>query len=274
MKLNTVRQAAKHGQTFTLYPLGDVHLGSANCDVDLFTRTVNAIRQDPAARWIGLGDYCEWITIRDPRWHAGGIDEKIINLANLDRIGDRYVEVMSDLLHPIMDKCWAFGDGNHEQKFAEFHQTNLSMRILERAGAPGDLYSGWAGMTRVVFEDDNQHRAATHIYHSHGWQGGRMSGAKVNQMEKLLAWIDADIYLHGHSHSRFIVPVDRLRTNHAFTKVKADKTYVAHTGSFLKTYQQDTVSYSERAGYPPTSLGTVRFHLTPTEKGVRIEGVQ
>mgnify|MGYP000898299958 CR=1 FL=1 len=283
MRLHTVRERCQLGQTLTLYPLGDVHFGSANCDVGLFLDTIQAIKDDPDARWIGVGDYCEWITVKDKRWHAGGIDTRYVTLENVGRLGDHYVGLMGRFFAPIIDKCWGFGDGNHESKFCDENGTDLCTRILKEAGAPGEvvgddwdspLYSGWAALTRVCFEDANRHRSAVRIYSSHGWQGGRMDGAKVNQMQRLLAWIDADIYLHGHSHSRFIVPVDRLRTNHDFTAVKADRTYVAHTGSFLKTYQKDAVSYAERAGYPPTSLGTVRFHLTPTMKGVEIEGVQ
>lgn len=36
MRLNTVRLTYQTGETWTLYPLGDVHFGSANCDKDLF----------------------------------------------------------------------------------------------------------------------------------------------------------------------------------------------------------------------------------------------
>ena len=270
MRLNTVRLKVKSGQTITLYPLGDVHLGSANCDKQLFWHTVDEIRANPDARWLGMGDYCEWITPKDKRWQAGGIDEMIVNLASLDRIGDVYVEKMGSMLRPIIEKCWGMGDGNHEQHFADEHHTNLTQRIIQEAGGPGALYLGWEALTRVAITVGNQH-TALRILTAHGWQGGRMDGAKVNQMEKLLAWVDADIYLHGHSHSKFVVPVARLRTNPTFTKVAADECFVAHTGSFLRTYQQDAVGYGEKAGYPPTSLGVPYFLIAVKQGHKQIE---
>ena len=280
LKLNTIQLKTKSGQTFTLYPLGDIHLGSANCDKHLFWDTLAEIRANPDARWIGMGDYCEWITPKDKRWEAGGIDEMIVNLASLDRIGDVYVEKIADMLKPIMDKCWGMGDGNHEQRFNE-QGTNLTTRIIQAAGGAGSLYLGWESLTRVVFKL-NGANLPIRISCAHGWQGGRMDGAKVDAMEKLLAWIDADIYLRGHSHSKFVVPVTRLRTNQSFTKMVADRCYVAHTGSFLRTYQQDAIGYGERAEYPPTTLGVPRFLITPWRKhetnrhvsGIDIEAVQ
>jgi hypothetical protein len=272
VKLNNVRLKAKSSQTFTLYPLGDVHLGSANCDKQLFWDTIAEIRKNPDARWLGMGDMCEWITPKDKRWDAGGIDEMIVNLASIDRIGDVYVEKIADMLKPIMDKCWGMGDGNHEKKFAAEHGTNLTQRILQQSGAPGALYLGWEALTRVAIAVGNCH-TSVRIMTAHGWQGGRMDGAKVNQMEKLLGWIDADIYLHGHSHSKFIVPVARLRVNNSCTKIIDDNAFVAHTGSFLRTYQQNATGYGEQAGYPPTSLGVPRFLLTPriTHSSVEVE---
>ena len=275
MKLHKVYEACTLGEPFTLYPLGDIHLGSANCDKDALTRTIIEIRENPQARWLGIGDYVEWITPKDRRWHAGGIDHDIVNLANLDRIGDRYVEAIADLLRSIMPQCWGMGIGNHERHFEREHHTSLVQRILQACDAPGELYTGWAAITRVRFEDRNGHRSALRIFHSHGWQAGRLSGAKVNQLDHLMGWIDGcRIYLQGHSHDRLIKTKVKLKPNREFTRLDAYETYGAHTGSFLKTYQQDASGYGEEAGYPPTAIGPLRFVLTPTMTGVEVEAVQ
>ena len=275
MRLHTVRESCTLGQRFTLIPLGDIHLGSDNCDKRAMVRVVDEIRRNPDARWIGIGDYVEWITPKDKRWHAGGIDEQIINLANLDRIGDAYVDAVSTILHPIMDKCWGMGKGNHEGTFEREHHTNLTQRILQQAGASGDLYTGWACITRVCFEDDNAHRSSVRVFHSHGWQAGRMAGAKVNQLDHLMGWIDGcRIYLQGHSHDRVVKTKTMLSTNPSFTKLTATDCYGAHCGSYLRTYQQNATGYGEEKGYPPVPIGPVRFYITPTQEGVEVESVQ
>ena len=43
---------------YSLYPLGDVHLGAAACDEKAFRAVVNRIATDDRAYWVGLGDYC------------------------------------------------------------------------------------------------------------------------------------------------------------------------------------------------------------------------
>jgi hypothetical protein len=274
MRLMTVRENAPLGTEFHLYPLGDVHYGSANCDTDAFDGAVSTIDHDPLARWIGMGDYIEAIAPRDKRWSAGGIDQSVIPLSAQDRIGDVYVEKMSDKLAPIIDKCWAMGEGNHERVFNGMFYTNLCVRILEKLGRP-DIYSGWAAMTRAVFEDSANHRCSLRLFHSHGWQAGRMEGAKVNQLDYIMGWIeDCHIYLQGHSHSRLVKTKTKLGTNPSFTKLVAYDAYGAHTGSFLRTYEQDTEGYGECAGYPPVPIGMLRFNITTGTDGVNVESVQ
>ena len=273
MRIRTVRLSYAAGRTFTLWPLGDVHYGSANCDVALLDETIAAIKRDPHALWIGMGDMVEAIAPNDPRWLAGGVDENVVNLASQDRIGDVYVDKLAAKLAPIAEKCIGYGDGNHEHAFNRHYYTAISVRVLDAIGRP-DVYSGWASLTRLAFEDAAHHRCAVRIFAHHGWQSGRMDGAKVNESRRLMAYVDADIYLTGHSHSKFIVPNTRLGVNPSWTREVARTVYVAHTGSFLRTLQLDRVGYAERAGYPPTTLGPPRFILRPSSHGyVHIEGV-
>lgn len=272
MRLLTRRIDYTPGQTFTLYPIGDVHLGSANCDKNLFDATIKAVRDDPDAMWIGLGDMVESIAPNDKRWNAGGVDEAIVNLASQDRIGDVYVDKLADKLAPIADKLLVYSDGNHEASFAKHYYTNLSVRVLDAIGR-SDAYSEWATLTRLAFECGT-HRTRIRVFSHHGWQGGRMDGAKVNESRRLMAYVEADLYLTGHSHSKFVVPNTRLTVNPSWTHWDAETCYVAHCGSYLRTLQLGHVGYAERAGYPPTTLGGVRFRLRPQVRGgVEVEAV-
>jgi predicted phosphodiesterase len=273
LKPLTHRVTYAPGDSFTLYPLGDVHFGSANCAVGEFIDTVQRIKADPGALWIGMGDFVEAIAPNDKRFSAGGIDQNVIDLGAQDRIGDVFVEKMGAVLAPIASKCVAYLNGNHEQVFDKHYYTALSCRILDAAGIDSGCYVPWAGLIRLAFEDHNNHRGALRIFAAHGWQAGRMDGAKVNEARRLMAYVDADIYLQGHSHSRFVIPQSRIAVNPSWTKITEQKAYIAHTGSFLKTLEQDQASYAERAGYPPTSLGTIRFHITPKSDALEVEAV-
>jgi len=272
MRLKTHRIEYRCNQTFTLYPLGDVHLGSANCDVHAFDQTLAEIRDDPHALWVGMGDMVESIAANDKRWTAGGIDENIVNLASQDRIGDVYVAKLAAKLKPIADKLVVYGDGNHEWAFDKHYYTNLSVRVLDAIGR-SDAYGEWESLTRLEFSDGG-HRHPLVIFASHGWQAGRMDGAKMNEVSRIMSYVDADIYLQGHSHSKFAVAKTRIEANQPWTKLVARKVYVAHTGSYLRTLQQNVVGYAERFGYPPTSIGGVKFLIKPhPNTGLDIEAV-
>jgi hypothetical protein len=274
MKLNRICERYSPGDCFTLIPIGDIHLGSANCDRPLLKRTIAEIRDNPNARWIGMGDYAEFITPQDKRWHARGIDRELVDVSDVGRLGDLYVGYLAELFAPIAGKCWAFGAGNHEERFATHNGTDILGRLLERLGRP-EIRTDWACFTRVGFEDKHQHRNGWTIFHAHGWQSGRTEGAKVNAGKALIAEHEADIYMHGHSHGRWIHAYARLRPNHKHDDLIAQDIYVTHTGSYLRTCQLNSVSYAERAGYPPTSLGPIRLKFYPAQKdGKRLEAVQ
>jgi hypothetical protein len=100
-----------------------------------------------------------------------------------------------------------------------------------------------------------------------------MDGAKLNNMKQALAWFHCDLMLRGHSHSFFASPAEWLEPNTTHTKLLAKRGYVAHTGSYLRTYEQDQDSYAEDGDYPPTTIGCPKFLLTPTREGCKIQAV-
>ena len=271
MRLNRVEESAPLGTEFHFYPIGDVHRGSLSCDIGNFRRTVKTIAEDEYARWLGMGDLVESIAPDDKRWSPKGVEQAAKD--QQEAISDWYVEALCEMLAPIMDKCWGIADGNHEDKFNARYFTNINKRVLHEFGRD-DLYGEWACATNVRFEDENNHRCSLKVYQQHGWQAGRKDGAKVNSLEDLTGHIvGCDIYLVAHSHSRFIHPYTKLRFNRAWTDEEEYRCYGAHTGCFLKTYEKNVAGYGEKKGYPPVSIGTVKFNIRTTEKGVDIEGV-
>jgi predicted phosphodiesterase len=262
------------GEVWNLWPLGDFHLGSANCDTDLLDEAIRNVREDDHALWVGMGDMIEAIAPNDKRWDAGGIDEKIVNLASQDRIGDVFVEKLASRLAPIADKLVSYLDGNHERTFAKHYYTNLSERVLAAIGRT-ETYAATGAYVRIVFEDRNNHRCPVRLFQAHGYQAGRKDGAAINGLDDLMAvHRDCDIVLVGHSHKRLINTRTWLGTNPSFTKLKAGRCFGAHTSSFLRTYEIDQSSYAEVKLYPPTSLGPIRFSIEHRMDGAKIEAIQ
>ena len=76
----------------------------------------------------------------------------------------------------------------------------------------------------------------------HGWQGGRTSGAKINQLEKMLGESDADVVLRGHSHDRVAHIFPSLRISPS--RIREWERVCAHTGSY-KLGRVDTTQREE-----------------------------
>jgi hypothetical protein len=273
MRLLRAREPYEPGQVFTLIPLGDLHLGSANVDWGHLKRVLRRIEVEPNIRWIGMGDLLESIAPDDKRWNPADVDKKVVTLRESAEIRRAYVAKLAEILAPIMSKCWGMNDGNHEDKFNVRYYTNLLLDTLDLLGYPHDLYGGWSSFTNVVFEEGT-HRCNLRVYQQHGWQAGRKKGAKVNNLDDLMGYIEGcHIHLVAHSHERILTTKTKLGATASFHDFKSYDSYGAHTGSFLRTYQKDKVGYAEKHSFPPVSLGPVEFEIAPGRGGVEIKGI-
>ena len=106
---------------FTLFPIGDVHIGAKNCAESHLRRYIEHIKNTPLSAWVGGGDYCDCITPQDvkrfdfralPDWlfkgQATNIQDMLSDIALQQR--QRFVEMVD----PIKDKCLGLVEGNHE----------------------------------------------------------------------------------------------------------------------------------------------------------------
>lgn len=267
--MRTVHEKYRGGDVFNLYPLGDIHRGSINCDTKLLKDTIRRIELDPQARWCGMGDYMDLIPRDDRRWSSEEIDPDFLDIKNVDELADRHVEDLTGLLRPITDKCWFMLSGNHEHKFSTKYHSNILKRVVHRLGKPA-LLSDWSIMLRVIFSNHGRRRT-WNIFAEHGWQAGRSEGAKVNQARQVMSYITADLYLVGHSHSSFCHPFTRYEVDSHYKRLIEKKVWFAHTGSFLHSRSTATSTYAERGGYPPTPLGPIRIQYAPKKDGYQVE---
>ena len=56
MKFTYIRLPYKQ---VTIYPIGDIHYGSPQCNEALVKKVIAEIKDNPEARWIGMGDLIE-----------------------------------------------------------------------------------------------------------------------------------------------------------------------------------------------------------------------
>lgn len=249
---------------FTLYPIGDCHLGAVQCDEDLLEQTVSDIKKDPKALWLGMGDYCDCVTPSDfKRWDGRILADWM--KGHEDNIGATQVDRANELFKPIWNKCLGLIEGNHEESIRRYNHYNVIEELLKRANKKNEVpYAGVSCFVRLNFKrlESNTHDYIIHARHGEG--SARTSGARALAVLRLSqSMVNAHITLMGHLHGQESPDIpQRLILRNG--KIKSFETIATMTGAWLRAYMQGVPpTYLERWGSPPSTLGCPRIIIDP-----------
>jgi len=271
LELAAARIPAPKSGRVDIYPIGDIHLGAAACDIGHFRRTVAQVAADPSARWIGMGDYGDFILPEDPRWSMSAFDWKRLGYRkgrpDLRNLGAEYRDMVLAELDPIRSQCIGLLDGNHDDVMKQKYHLDVVGWLCEELKVP---YLGYTALVRVEVVVDNGAGGRIwpfDIFAEHGATGGGTDGNAVNSVQKRGTEFDADVYLKGHVHKRGITQRTVLGWGKKKIAVR-DKVFVL-TGTYLKGYSEFETTYGERKGYPPNEIGgtVVRVKTHRAESG-------
>jgi predicted phosphodiesterase len=247
---------------FNIIGLGDTHLGSVGFDEKHLLSIVDWIKHEPRTYWIGMGDYCECINPTDKRFDPYSISPSY-NIRSLSRLINMQIEDITALLIPIKKKCLGLVTGNHEETVRLKFNNDIGWTLAKNLGVENLGYDGWI---RLCFSRQGGTRVCYEIYVTHGHCGAGKSGAKVNKLEDIANFMDADIIMMGHGHKKVIAPpVLKIGLDNV-GNVTSRKQIAVMTGSFLRTYVENATTYGEKAGYSPCDLGVVKIMLKPDTK--------
>ena len=248
---------------WTLYPLGDVHLGNEACDESLFRATVKRIADDDRALWGGVGDYCELVNLSDPRFDVASLASwvKMQHMADLAKAQrDRFI----DAVRPIAGKCLGLIEGNHERAIKKHYERDIYADIVtgvkDAGGFPADHnlafgYSGWL-MLHFYRAENRTRGTLLKLNLHHGFVGGKLAGAKALNMQRWLWTHAADLVLFGHSHASQ-VQVEAVETVRG-SKIVREHRIGMSCGSFMSN-----AGYAEVKGYFPLPVTTSHIILQP-----------
>jgi len=247
----------------TIIPIGDVHYGNINVDLAKFKETIEYIRTKENCYAILMGDMCEAIIMADKRFDIESVAPEL-----RARVGDitfAQYENMRDMLMPIKHKILLSIRGNHGDNLRTRYNTDFDAWMCKELAVP---MAGYSAFLKVKLDRSQFHAETLTFFVHHGIMSSRMTGAKVNAVEKLSESFVADIYLNGHSHDLFCTI--KVQLSAAGKHIKENRKYFAHTGTFLKTYVEGNLSYAERALYPPLKTGVLKFTIYPKMGGLDI----
>lgn len=255
---------------FNIIPLGDIHIGNIGCDIPKLKEEIDYIKGKKNTYWLGMGDYIEAIQIDDPRFDELSIDP-FYKIRDISQLITQQMQDIVRLFSPIRHKCLGLLSGNHEETVRLKYKRYIMYEIAERLGLIDKLlgYDGWIQLTFRREKPKAKLSFTTYnIYATHGFGAARKSGAKINRLEDVAHFMDAEIICLAHEHKKIIAPpLLRLGLSQQATLIQK-KQLAVMTGSFLKGYIQHGQTYVEKKGYAPADLGVVKIILKPDIKDI------
>ena len=243
----------------TILPLADWHIGDPHADGKKMLKWLDYLKTTPNAYAILNGD--------------------LMDAAIKTSIGDVYqasIQPMEQLKQcvklfgPVKGKILAVNDGNHERRISRNDNISLTEIMCQQLGI-GDLYCPTAALLFIRFgryKTAGRHGEPLHYscYVTHGSGGGRQEGGKLNRLMQLASIVDADIYIHSHTHLPAIVKTAYYRTSLRNSTVeKVDKLFV-NTAAAL-----NYGGYGELASFKPASTDTPLIRLNGHRRGMTAE---
>jgi predicted phosphodiesterase len=243
-----------------LHVFADEHIGDEQCDLKRLYQRIEHVRNTPNAYCILNGD--------------------IIDNATRTSIGDIYAQEFNPMLQlaraveifePIKDKILLITHGNHENRTYQREGINLSHLLANQLGL-GAKYSPTSAVMFVRFGEDATGKKETNgsgkyrmmcytVYVLHGSGGGRKEGAKANRLAEMASIIDADIYIHSHTHLPLIM-------KQGFHRIDAKNSTVAFVDKlFVNTAANlNYGGYGEAGAFKPSSKETPVIYLDGARK--------
>lgn len=236
-----------------IHTFADLHIGDKSCDIQLVKDRINAVRDNPNAYCILNGD--------------------IINNATKTSVSDCYAEELSPmeqiqlfttLFEPIKDKILAITNGNHENRTYVKEGVDITALCTKQLGIY-DRYSkeGILIFLRFGKQNTDHHELPVRyvIYATHGSGGGRKEGAKAIRLADMASIVDADIYIHSHTHLPMVMKQAYYRTDVINSKFQlVDKLFV-NTSSYL-----NYGGYGQSLEFKPNSKDTPVIYLDGKKK--------
>lgn len=240
-------------ETLELHTFADEHIGDDNCDLPRLKERINYVANNPNAYCIMNGDILDYAS----RSSIGDIETREFNIM-------QQLEKAIELFTPIKDKILCITNGNHENRSYRKEGIDISKMIAMQLGLV-DKYSPTAAIIFIRFGKQSQKYDGRPILYTvfvnHGSGGGRKEGAKAIRLADMASIIDADVYIHSHTHLPMVMKQGYFRTCQIKSSVANVTKLFVNTASNL-----NYGGYGEAGEFKPNSKDTPVIYLSVAKK--------
>lgn len=247
-------------QIAILNPLGDVHFTpDETFPHERFKKHINwALERDMI--FVGMGEYLDFTSFSQRKQLMPVRDNTRKMLDDLVRY---HVEQLAEILLPTQGRWVGMLEGDHRWDFQD--GTSADQLLCEYLNCD---FLGTSALIRLKARIKGHPEADTILFVHHGIGTSRTAGGHLNRVEDLLKWIEADIYLMGHSHAKVAAPIDCQYISPDGVHYHRTK-IIGRTGAWLRGYMshepldlnesvfKSRGSYVEQKAYTPAALGAL-----------------
>lgn len=236
-----------------IHTFADLHLGDRHVDHALIKKRIEYVKNTENAFVILNGD--------------------LMNNATKTSVSDSYAEDIPpmeqiqqavDLFQPIQKKLLAITTGNHESRTYNKEGIDLT-EVMARQMKLYPIFSKTGALIFIRFgklsSKYHNRKACYMIYCTHGRGGGRKEGAKAIRLADMAAIVDADIYIHSHTHLPMTMKQAFYRTDNKNSSVAVVEKLFVNSGATL-----DYGGYAETYEFKPASKANPVIYLSGTKK--------
>jgi len=224
---------------WTLYPLGDLHYGSEQCDYEAVGKVLEIIKRDKTAIVLLMGDLAE-NALKD------SVGTEVYSQIMPPQ--EQY-ESLYEMLVPISDKIIAALGGNHGYRTTKSAYIDPDELLAEALQVP--YFQGFLYLD-IIAENDRWE-----ILAGHGRSASSTITGRINAIKKRSYFHSADIYLMGHVHDQqSFWDIEVCRDPQTCQLYERRRSYVL-CGGFRKPYQ----GYANIKEYAPLLVGLPRIKL-------------
>lgn len=200
----------------------------------------------------------------------------LMDMAIASSIGDVYAQEFSPMqqlkecaaiFEPIAPKVLCALNGNHERRQYKTNGIDMTYLMCKQLGIE-DKYTPDTGFLFLRFgqnDNANHKRPVCYtLYLTHGAGGGKKEGGKLQRVADLAGIVDADIYIHNHTHlpGAFRKRFYRVDTSNSRVNL-VEKLFISSAGNL------EYGGYGDIAGFSPTSIISPVIYLSGREKKAR-----
>ena len=228
-----------------IYPLGDVHIGSKECDLELFKQWVEMVKNDPDGAVVIIGDVLNM-----------GLKNSLSNVYEESLSPMQQKELAYELLNPIADKIIAGCSGNHEYRAVKEVGANPLYDVFCRMRIE-DRYRENVCFLKLTVGKNGRNPNTYGLVITHG-------KSKNKDLSWTYAVDGADVFISGHTHLGTHQSVGKIRMDLTHDKVKT----VGYQHIIVMPFQSYG-GYAVRNKYMPNHLGQFQcIQLDGTSKKV------